>query len=139
VPDRRLVVLLSALLLGVLVVGVGTALNRTGDDGGTPKAGPTTQPPFATESPTDDPTAEPTVEPTGVPTEPPAIEGDTDGDGDVDADDTGGNGSGDGSGDGSGGDGSGAPDMPNTGAPAGLALAGVLAACAAAGARRIAS
>jgi hypothetical protein len=122
---HRVVVALALLLVGVLGVGVVTALGRSGDSGGSPRAVPSASfTPGATTPPTTEPPAsEPpapvptTAPPTTVPASPPAT---------VD-----GNGSGDGSGSGSGDGSGGAPDMPNTGAPRALSL---LAATAAAGA-----
>jgi hypothetical protein len=113
VPTRRLVVALSVLLFGVLAIGIGTALNRAGDDGKSPSATPTTQAPFVSETPSETPTPEPTVEetPTPTPTTPspaPSVSGNGSGSG------------GNGSGSGSGGNGGG-PKMPNTGLPAAVA------------------
>lgn len=110
-PTRRLVVALSVLLFGVLAIGIGTALNRAGDDGGkSPTASPTTSAPFVSETPFETPTPEPTVAetPTPTPTPAPSVSGGS-----------GGNGSGSG---GNGGNGGG-PKMPNTGLPAVAPLA----------------
>jgi hypothetical protein len=118
---RRLVVALAVLLVGVLGVGVVTAVNRGGDHAAKPDAqpsptgsvfspGPTSEPPLVTETPTPEPSATPTVAPTATP-----------------------------AGSGNGGSGGDKPDMPNTGgspALAALALASSAAGAAALGVRR---
>lgn len=125
-PTRRLFVALTVLLLGVFGVGLVTALNRAADDR-TPNAAPsptapTYVPPLETVDPTPEPdeTTEPTAEPTAVPTTSPGQgTGGTPGQG---------NGQGNGSGGGT------KPNMPNTGAPEAVALAGAAALAAAFGA-----
>jgi hypothetical protein len=122
---RRLVVALAVLLVGVLGVGVVTAVNRGGDHAAKPDAqpsptgsvfspGPTTEPPLVTETPTPEPTVTPTVAPTATPAG------------------SGGGGGGSGN-DGSGGD---KPDMPNTGGSPALAALGLVSAATALGVRR---
>jgi hypothetical protein len=130
VPMRRLVVALAVLLVGVLGVGVVTAVNRGGDHAAKPDAQPsptgpvfspgaTTEPPLVTETPAPEPTVTPTVAPTATPAGSGA---------------NGGNGSA-----GNGGGGGDKPDMPNTGgspALAALALASSAAGAGALGVRR---
>jgi hypothetical protein len=133
---HRVVIALAVLLVGVLGVGVVTALGRSGDDGkpgaaATPTAGvptsglpstgvPTTEPPV--------PTTAPPVPTTPVPTTGPTGNG---GNG------SGGNGSGGNGGNGSGGNG-GSPNMPNTGLSPALAILASGAVAGAVGVRRLA-
>lgn len=164
-PTRRLVVALAVLVFGVFGVGLVTALGRTGDDGSKPRAQGdvgTGQPPFTTTPPaTGDPVMPPS---TATPTTPPPSADGTGDEGTDDSSDDSGEGSGDGSGDDSGddssdgsgsgsGDGSGngsgeggsdggsgghaAPNMPNTGAPAALAIAAATTLAAALRVRRL--
>ena len=126
-PTRRLFVALTVLLLGVLGVGLVTALSRYADDR-TPTAAPSptapaSVPPLATVDPSPEPDA--TTEPTAAPTTPPGGTG---------TPRTPGTGGAPGQGSGSGGGAK--PNMPNTGVPAALALAGTVALGAAVAARR---
>ena len=150
---RRLIAALALLLVGVLGVGVTTALNRSGDDDSSPRAGGPTASQDPTDEPTFQPTDEATFEPTAEPTAEPSLEpvpgataspgsgtgGSGTGGSGTGGSGTGGSGSGGSGTGGSGGSGAGqAPTTPNTGPSGLLLLPGVLAVGAAAGARRFA-
>jgi uncharacterized membrane protein YgcG len=138
---HRVVIALAVLLVGVLGVGVVTALGRSGDDGkpgaaATPSAGVPTSGLPSTE-PTGVPTTEPPVPTTAppVPTTPVPTTGPT-GNGGNGSGGNGGNGGGSG-GNGFGGNG-GSPNMPNTGLSPALAILASGTAAGAIGVRRLA-
>jgi hypothetical protein len=119
-------VALAVLMIGVFGVGVVTALSRSGDQA-KPSAQPSPTGSFETPSFSAAPTTEPPVE-TPEPTETPAVTPTA-------APSVSGN-NGGGNGSGSGGDGSDAPDMPNTGGSPALAALALAAGTTALGVRR---
>ncbi len=151
-PAQRVVVLLTTLLVGVLGIGLVTAVGRQGDDDARPGArrpATTSAPPPRGTLPGSPPiVGDPVTEPTPGSDDPGTDDPGTDDDPDDGSDGTDGDGSGsDGSGAGADGSGSGGdddgsdedlPSMPDTGAPGALAAVAAAAASGAVLTRRLA-